>query len=299
MDLELLHRMIAYADDCDFVTDDPHLIDRIQAEAPEILNRWNLKMNITKSEFTRVEKCEKCQEEYWRNTKKLGSLLGDPEDVSRRKNLAKTAMSNLWKLWFNKNSLDEKLRIRIYNAYIKPVLIYNSGTWGLTNTKMKGLESFHRSQLRRVLGVYHPEHVSNATVYLRSECLPLRYDLLQARWRCFRRILCSDPEIPANLEMGGYFKCEEQKWLGRKTMCLPLCLHKDLQMIDEKLLTLKDFHHYRGQAQDPMSWIDIINRLLEALMKKYEEEERKRLERKESNNSGHANPLYDSDIDEE
>ena len=54
-------------------------------------------------------------------------------------------MSNLWKLWFNKNSLGEKLRIRIYNAYIKPILIYNSGTWGLTKTKMKGLESFHRS----------------------------------------------------------------------------------------------------------------------------------------------------------
>ena len=30
-----------------------------------------------------------------------------------------------------------------------------------------------------------------------------------------------------------------------------------------------------------------------------EEEERKRFERKESNKSGHANPLYDSDIDEE
>ena len=48
-----------------------------------------------------------------------------------------------------------------------------------------------------------------------------------------------------------------------------------------------------------MSWTDINNRILEALMEKYEEEERKRLERKESNNSGHANPLYDSDIDEE
>ena len=48
-----------------------------------------------------------------------------------------------------------------------------------------------------------------------------------------------------------------------------------------------------------MSWTDIINRLLEAPMEKYEEEERKRLERKESNNNGHANPLYDSDIDEE
>ena len=104
---------------------------------------------------------------------------------------------------------------------------------------MKGLESFHRRQLRRVLGVYRPEHISNATVYLRSDCRPLRYDLLQARWRCFGRIFCSDPEIPANLETEGYFKCEEDffEQRGRKTMCLPLCLHQDLQMIAEKLLT--------------------------------------------------------------
>ena len=88
-----------------------------------------------------------------------------------------------------------------------------------------------------------------------------------------------------------------ERWFG--IVCLAHSQSDFFLLIDEKLLTLKDFHHYRGQAQDPMSWIDIINRLLEALMKKYEEEERKRLERRESNNSGHANPLYDSDIDEE
>ena len=56
--------------------------------------------------------------------------------------------------------------------------------------------------------------------------------------------------------------------------------------------------HYRGQAQDTMSWRDIITRL-SAVMKKYEKEERKRLERRDSSNNGHANPLFDSDIDEE
>ena len=46
-----------------------------------------------------------------------------------------------------------------------------------------------------------------------------------------------------------------------------------------------------------MSWRDTITRLSVAVMKKYEEEERKRLEKKESNNKGHANPLFDSYID--
>ena len=46
-----------------------------------------------------------------------------------------------------------------------------------------------------------------------------------------------------------------------------------------------------------MSWRDIISRLSVAVMKRYEEEERKILERRDSNNNGHANPLFDSDID--
>ena len=91
MRMKLLHKMIAYADDCDFVSDNLYIIDLIQAEAPLVLSRWNLKMNTTKSEFTHFERHKSRQEEYWRNTKKLGSLLGDPEDVSRRKNLARIA----------------------------------------------------------------------------------------------------------------------------------------------------------------------------------------------------------------
>ena len=131
----------------------------------------------------------------------------------------------------------DRVIYRIYNAYVKPVLTYNSSTWGITNTKLKGLESFHRAQLRRVLGAHHPEHISNDAVYLRSECLPLRYDIIQARWNCFGGILRSDPKIPANVEMEGYFICEEQRQLGRKLTCMPICLHKDLTTINGKLST--------------------------------------------------------------
>ena len=99
-----------------------------------------MKMNTTKFEFTHVERRKCRQEEYWRKTKKLGSLLGDPEDVSCRKNLARIALSRMWTLWVNKNCLGEN--VFVSTMHVKPVLTYNSGTWGITNTKIKGLESF-------------------------------------------------------------------------------------------------------------------------------------------------------------
>ena len=47
----------------------------------------NLKVNGGKTEYTTLKRRNKQQEE-WRHTKKLGSLLGDSEDMCRRKQLS-------------------------------------------------------------------------------------------------------------------------------------------------------------------------------------------------------------------
>ena len=69
--------------------------DRIQNGVKEVLEEDNLFVNDTKTEITKVErntrKRKKGNEEgveEWRDVVKLGSKLGDTEDVERRKNLA-------------------------------------------------------------------------------------------------------------------------------------------------------------------------------------------------------------------
>ena len=130
-------------------------------------------------------------------------------------------------------------------------------------------EGFHRQQVRKVLGVHYPERLSNAEVYRRSNCHPLRYDLLRARWKSFGHILRRDPDIPANMQMESYFKCNERKWTGKKTICLPLRLHMDLNMIGKKLQTSEDLVQLRTLAQDREKWMILSERLLNALMRKY------------------------------
>ena len=112
-----------------------------------------------------------------------------------------------------KNKLFETIRIRICNAYVKHVLLYNCGAWVVTVTTIKALESFHRSQLRRVVAIHYPEHVSNKEVYCRcgKKFYPLRYDLLKARWKSFGHILRRKENIPANLEMELYFNYKGKK----------------------------------------------------------------------------------------
>eukprot|EP00644_Phytophthora_capsici_P005377 jgi/Phyca11/96606/e_gw1.1.1544.1 len=174
-------------------------------------------MNVSKTEITTVQRCtnpsgytrrERALEETWRSTRKLGSLLGDEEDVSRRKSLAAAALRRLWTVWLRPHYTTDETRVRLYNCYVLPVLLYNSGTWALTTTQLLRLESFHRRQLR-------------------SE-QPLRHRITTARWQLFGHVLRRPTDTPAFIQMEAYFATGTGKWRGRPRTTLPLVLDADL-----------------------------------------------------------------------
>ncbi|UIZ22879.1 hypothetical protein KXD40_003786 [Peronospora effusa] len=98
--------MIVYADDADFICQSADIATLIETEAPAVLAKWSLQMNTSKTEHTIVHRSitalsnriTRAKDEDWRITRKLGSLLGDAEDVSRRKNLATAALHRMWKV---------------------------------------------------------------------------------------------------------------------------------------------------------------------------------------------------------
>ena len=58
--------------------------------------------------------------ESWRNTKKLGSLLGSSEDIMRRKQLSIAATRNLDHIWIRNTSIRKTTRIKLYKTLINP-----------------------------------------------------------------------------------------------------------------------------------------------------------------------------------
>ena len=78
-----------------------------------------------KTEHAQIERGN-TDTELWGNVKKLESLLGDKEDINRRKQLSIISMNKYERLWIKKEHLNEHLRIEIYKKLIKPVLLYNS-----------------------------------------------------------------------------------------------------------------------------------------------------------------------------
>ena len=88
---------------------------------------------------------------------------------------------------------------------MKPVLLYNASTWGLTKNDETGLDSFHRQQLRKVLNVKYPDRMKNDEVYKIAEETPISLQITKSRWKLFGHILRLDEETPAKKAMRYYF----------------------------------------------------------------------------------------------
>ena len=147
-----------YADDYDNLTTDLQQKEMFKSKVKEILERDNLLVNEDKTEDTvlrrgKHDRKKKQKNEPWRETIKLGSKLGDKEDIVRRKQLSCGKLIQMKKIVKRKNVVRTEKKMKMYNALVKSVLTYNSCTWGLTKQDEKNLDSFHRKQLRQVIGV--------------------------------------------------------------------------------------------------------------------------------------------------
>ena len=226
-DIEIIH-YILYTDDTDFISLDETLIGQLEAISQTVFAKWCLKVNPLKTEHTVVSKTQT----EWHKTGKLGSLLKESKDFCKRKQAAEIVFNQLWFLWKKNNNLPEKLRLRLYKTLVRPVLLYNMNTWGSTIVQFKKLESFERRLLRRVLGIYYPNHLSNEEVYKRSNMNLIRLDAFHARWKLFRKVLQMPDDVPAMYWTRDYFRNEGlSKFKGKPNVTLMSTLQSDLQSI--------------------------------------------------------------------
>ncbi|GFR59989.1 chemosensory receptor A [Elysia marginata] len=84
---KVLPREIAYADNVDFVAFQDIDIE----EVGKVLEKYNLQVNVDKTEFTNLSRGET----DWQTTKKVSTLIGDQEDIERRKQLSSAALVKL------------------------------------------------------------------------------------------------------------------------------------------------------------------------------------------------------------
>ena len=208
----------------------------------------------------------------------MGSLIGDDKDVERRKTLSTIALSKLNAVWIRKDKIKLKVRLKLYKSLIKSILLYNCGTWDITKHEEEKLDTHHRRQLRRIIGIKYPTKISNTNLYKRCNEIPITHTIMKARWRLFGHILRRERNIPAYKAMQFYFTKNpiHKNFRGKERTSLPTTLARDLDRLYTatfqdhsycrklKLRTLEDLEHLRTIAQDRNTWDNLTKRVLKA-----------------------------------
>ena len=190
--------------------------------------------------------------------------------------LATVQFKALERLWNRPQWVSLRARMRAYNAFVLPVLLYNASTWGISQSVIYKLEVLHRRHLRRVMGIAWPFHVSNKVLYARCSAEPLGPLIRRLRWNVFGHILRLHPTTPAQLAMDFYCNTAlSNKQKGLATTTLPVLLfneyHEYKQSKKRSSYRQKPdvaLRELRKLASDRQSWVMLAKSVCEVNKKK-------------------------------
>jgi hypothetical protein len=174
----------------------------------------------------------------------------------------------------------------MYNAYVLPVLMYNSGALGTPRVGMDAMDIAHRKQLRQLLRVHYPAIISNKKLYSRCKVEPISLSVCQQRWRLFGHILRYPVEqrVWAQWVMYYYFICGEnyRHFRGRK-LTLPVVLDSDLRRVQGSLVSVGDLERLRVMAQNRTQRKLLTRRVVGTLSQQQWKRQLKKRKRRDSN----------------
>ncbi|NDF25896.1 MAG: hypothetical protein EB149_07955, partial [Thaumarchaeota archaeon] len=252
---------------------------------PEITDKYNMQMNHNKTEKHLLTYNEAKKTNY----KILGNYIRRENEIKNRKQKAQTAFNAMNKIWLNKKNISIKTKVRLYNALVLPHILYNAATSTYRGVQKDQINSFHRKQLRRLIGVYFPKHISNKKLYEKTGTRPITIDITKQRWQLFGHICRLDADVPANAIMTQYYKLRFQgdTWIrkahqgGKKNLTLPRILDDDIKNLPiehrrntMRLTEFKNGSHLktlRDLAQDRNAWKKVVHNMANSEKERWEE----------------------------
>ena len=100
----------------------------------------------------------------------LGISLAAKEKLKKHKSSAARAFNQLYNLWLRGLPVTVATKMQIYNTTVRPHFLQSAvGAALLRKVEGDKLDSLHRAvaQLRRLLRIHYPQHLSNQGVYER------------------------------------------------------------------------------------------------------------------------------------
>ena len=262
-----------YADDTDFiskdVTDGIIWVGSFSGDS-DILEKYHLKLNQDKTEFITLQKGKATPS----SVRKLGTKLNDTEDITYRAALADLAFQRLQTTWKSKKHIKLPTKIRLYNATVKPILLYNASCLGTAGNKSTSkLATTHRKHLRSLCSIHYTSKTSNKQLMKRTNSKHLTIEIATIRLSLFGHIL-RQPTTPAHQIMEIYFATnsssipnplrEPQLRYQASRSTLVYQLQIDFKKYETRLINYFDFFIIKHWASNRDLWKRITTHIISA-----------------------------------
>ena len=239
-----------YADDIGWASTGNNVLEEIEIKATEKLAERNLKINNTKTEKFSISRNG---DDSWLKCKYVGSLLGTNEDINRRIGITNSAFNTLSNI-FNSRNLGQNIKLRIFDALIKSIFLYNCELWGTTKALNHKIDSFQRRLLRNILRIKWTNNnwISNEELYRQTNQATWSSTVAHRRLRFFGHVSRLHEDAPAKLALKEALRYTK-KPRGRPVTTLLGTLKSQL-----KELNIDNFDDAINLAQDRNMWRRII-----------------------------------------
>lgn len=254
-----------FADDVALLADTWLVLVGLVVRMEEVTQRFGINISVKKSEVMCIgrgaENLNVEDLEFRGQTMKqveefiyLGSTITSDgkfvRDMERRKAGATRAFGVLRRRVWGRREISLKVKMKIFNAVVLPVLLYGATAWALTQTEEKKLDAFEMRMLRSILGVRWDDFERNVDIRERLCQPPVAIKLRKARLQWFGHVerMGEDRQVK---------RIMEAEMVGRRPVGRPRTrwkgvLQRDLQNVG---LTLEEA---AAETQDRERWRTIV-----------------------------------------
>ena len=180
---------------------------------PQHFATYHMQMNATKTTHVEFEPGRTSQVSLMT----LGNQVSGELECKMRIQSANAAFNSMQSVWLKRLSTSTETKMRLYNSCVKSRLLYNAGVCTYTRVQLDKIDAAHRRHLRRLLGIYYPEKISNPELYERTESKPISVTITGLRWTMLGHTLRLPEDTPGNKG----FKQTDQENPQIVVECLP------------------------------------------------------------------------------
>ena len=185
----------------------------------------------------------------------LGSVITSDgkfiHDIERRRAGATRAFGMLRQRMWGRREISLKVKMKVFNAILMPVLLYGATAWALTKTEEKRLDAFEMGMLRNILGVRWDDFVRNADIREMLGQAPVSLKLRNARMKWFGHVerMGEDRQVKRIMQAG----MQGRRPVGRPRTRWKAVLRRDLEpsglSLEEAAIEARDRDRWRRIVQ--------------------------------------------------